>query len=451
MKTIIKTSIFDLFKIGPGPSSSHTIGPMKGAFDFLGQVELLSDAILSEADEIKATLYGSLSSTGKGHGTDRSVVAGLLGSEPATCDPVFLSNLLQNENDAYVVCVKGFNIPISTIVFGKHVHDFPYQNTMIIQLLSKGKILLEKEYYSVGGGFIECKGESVAERPDPPYPYSNMTEFRRLLNEKNIDLSELMLQNEMAITGKSKESINKGLDNIIEAMVNAVVRGLDAKGVLPGPIGLNRKARLLANRSHHLRHVPSRFLMLLNAYALAASEENAQGNIVVTAPTSGASGVLPGIVFAAIKHHKTSKHLLRDGLLAAAVVGFIIKHNASISGAEAGCQAEIGSATAMGAAFLAHANGYSIEVIESSAEIGLEHQLGMTCDPVLGYVQIPCIERNAVGAVTAYNAFLLAMTGNTHSQKVTLDEVVEALMETGRDMCSKYKETAKGGLAVTCC
>ena len=293
------------------------------------------------------------------------------------------------------------------------------------------------------------KGETTAERPEPPHPYSNMTEFRAMLNESNIDLSDIMIQNEMALTGRSRKEIITDLDAIIDAMLNAVERGINADGVLPGPIGLNRKAKLLINRSHHLRHVPSRFIMLLNAYALGASEENAQGNIVVTAPTSGASGLIPGILYAAKKHHKTTRPLLRDGLLAAALVGFIVKHNASISGAEAGCQAEVGTATAMGAAFLAHANGYSIEVIESSAEIGLEHQLGMTCDPVLGYVQIPCIERNAVGAVTAYNAFLLAMTGNTHSQKVRLDEAVEALKQTGKDMCLKYKETAKGGLAVT--
>ena len=451
MKTVIKTSIFDLFKIGPGPSSSHTIGPMKGAFQFRQDIEKLPDSTVSSADGILATLYGSLSSTGKGHGTDRSVVAGLLGNEPATCEPEFLSNLLQNEDDTYTTNIRGNNIPICPIVFGKHFHDFPYQNTMIIQLLSGKKVLFEKEYYSIGGGFILCKGETVPEPPDPPYPYCCMTEFRLLLNEKNIDLSEMMIQNEMAITGKTYKDVTNGLDDIIKAMLESVERGLNIKGVLPGPIGLNRKARLVANRSHHLRHVPSRFIMLLNAYALAASEENAQGNIVVTAPTSGASGLLPGILYAAKKHHKTTQHLLRDGLLAAAAIGFIIKQNASISGAEAGCQAEVGSATAMGAAFLAHANGYSIEVIESSAEIGLEHQLGMTCDPVLGYVQIPCIERNAVGAITAYNAFLLGMSGNTHSQKVTLDEVIQALKETGKDMCGKYKETSKGGLATICC
>jgi L-serine dehydratase len=451
MSTIIKTSIFDLFKIGPGPSSSHTIGPMKGAFHFRKQVENLPDSVLKTADGFKATLYGSLSSTGKGHGTDRSVVAGLLNCEPATCDPNFLNNLLKNDKDSYSVNIRSISIPVCPIVFGKHVHNFPYQNTMIIQLLSKEKVILEKEYYSIGGGFIECKGESKPERPEPPYPYANMTEFRLLLNEKNIDLSELMIMNEMALTGKSRKDIIDGLDDIIKAMLDSVERGLNAKGVLPGPIGLNRKARLLVNRSHHLRHVPSRFVMLINAYALAASEENAEGNIVVTAPTSGASGLLPGILYTAKKHHKTTQPLLRDGLLAAATIGFIIKHNASISGAEAGCQAEIGSATAMGAAFLAHANGYSIEVIESSAEIALEHQLGMTCDPILGYVQVPCIERNAVGAVAAYNAFLLGMTGNTHSQIVSFDEVVEALRETGKDMCMKYKETAKGGLAAVCC
>jgi len=450
MGNIIKTSIFDMFKIGPGPSSSHTIGPMLGGCSFRKKMEEMSKEELGVCDGIRVTLYGSLSSTGKGHGTDRSIIAGLMGNVPDTCDPVFLSNLLQHESDKYHVNLNYCSVPILPVVFGKLFHSFPYQNTMTIELLSKDKIVLKKEYYSIGGGFIICKGETPQEYPDPKYPYSNMAEFRKQLDDNNIDLNELMLQNEEAITGKTQKEIIKRLDYILKQMLDAVDRGLNTTGFLPGPIKLARKAKIISDRSLFLNHPPSRFLMLLNSYAFAASEENAAGNRVVTAPTSGASGVIPAIVYILKHHHHVRLPLLRSGLLAAAAVGFIIKNNASISGAEVGCQGEVGSASAMAAAFLAHVKAFSISRMENAAEIALEHHLGLTCDPIGGYVQIPCIERNAVGAVTAYNAFLIAAVSNPHNHKIKLDQTIEAMAETGEDMSIKYKETSKGGLAITC-
>jgi L-serine dehydratase len=259
-----------------------------------------------------------------------------------------------------------------------------------------------------------------------------------------------MLQNEEALTGKSREAILADLDDLLETMCKAVEKGLETDDLLPGPIGLLRKAKVLHANSQKLKHETGRFLGLLNAYALAASEENAAGRRVVTAPTSGSAGVIPGVIYLMRTQFDFSPDQYRDGLLAAAVIGFISKHNASISGAEVGCQGEVGVASAMAAALIAYANDLPMKQVENAAEIALEHHLGLTCDPVGGFVQIPCIERNAVGAVSAVNAYILAAAGDPARQKLTYDEVVEAMMETGKDMCAKYKETALGGLAVCC-
>ena len=237
---------------------------------------------------------------------------------------------------------------------------------------------------------------------------------------------------------------------MIEVMCQAVEKGLQTDGILPGPIGLMRKAQVLKTNAARLKHETGRFLACLNAYAQAASEENAAGRKVVTAPTSGAAGVMPGVIYLLKKHFELSGEQFHDGMLAAAAIAFIAKHNASISGAEVGCQGEVGVASAMAAAFIACALGLPMRQIENAAEIALEHQLGMTCDPVLGYVQIPCIERNAVGAVSAVNAYILSAAGDPARQKVTFDEVIEAMKETGQDMSTKYKETARGGLALSC-
>lgn len=446
----IDTSIFDLFKIGPGPSSSHTIGPMKAGYDFLTLINHRKNNSCLGADRIEVHLYGSLSLTGKGHGTDKAIVAGLLGATPESCDPYFIKKLLNRKNSVHKVKLgdKTIHFRPENIHFSGSKHSFPYENTMVISLYSGRKKLMEKEYYSIGGGFIKIKGQKKIKPPHPKYLYSNMAELKRVMQKNKIGLNRLVLENEKTISGFSEIEIFRRLQNIIDTMAASVEQGLKSKGFLPGPIHLQRKANSLFNKVAKNKHAIDKFLVYLNAYAIAAAEENAAGSLVVTAPTSGSAGVIPGLIYLLIKQFKISKKKIAEGLMAAAVIGFIAKHNASISGAEVGCQGEIGVASAMGAALLAHINLFPMKIIENAAEIALEHQLGMTCDPVGGYVQIPCIERNAVGAIHAYNAYLLATSGDAEKQKLEFDEVIEAMLDTGRNMSSKYKETSQGGLAV---
>lgn len=452
MHNYITTSVFDIFKIGPGPSSSHTIGPMTAAFHFRESIKQLPPEVLNKATHMQIHLYGSLSATGKGHGTDRAIMAGLLGYLPANCDIKEMLNYFSHENDIYEVKInhKSIFVGYDSFYFDEIHHIFPFSNTMVLQLLDKDKIILSKEYYSIGGGFIKCKGEEETPKDIPPHPYSNMKELKQLVVGKNISLIDVLLENEIALTGRSKEEIFSLLQNIMEAMEGSVIKGINTDGVLPGSIGLRRKASTLHRIAleEEIIEIPDKFLIFLDCYAMGASEENAAGHIVVTAPTSGSSGVIPAILSLAKHHFKIENSLLCEGLLVAAAIGFIAKHNASISGAEVGCQGEIGVAASMGAALLAHIDRCSIDVIENAAEIALEHQLGLTCDPIDGYVQIPCIERNAVGAVEAYNAYLLAAAGDPKKQKISFDQVVEVMLQTGRDMCLKYKETSKGGLAL---
>ncbi len=449
----ITTSIFDLFKIGPGPSSSHTIGPMKAAYDFLQELHQLSDEVLAQANGIEIHLYGSLSATGKGHGTDRAIIAGLLGWQPHACDPIEFTNLLKTADDLYhtVIRQRSFVTNSRSFTFHRGKYSFPHANTMQLRLVGNSTILLEHEYYSVGGGFIIRKGQNVEtnEVKSPAYPYATMNELKAQLKTHKLTLAELMVANECALSGLSAKEVLHKVDEILDFMHKAVKRGLRHKGVLPGTIKLQRKAPGLYSQAKHLSLASDSFLIFLNAYCLAASEENAAGGVVVTAPTSGASGVIPGITYL-IKHHfHYSPQQMREGMLAAAAIGFLVKHNASISGAEMGCMGEVGTASAMGAALLTYCAGGSIEQVESAAEIGIEHHLGMTCDPIGGYVQIPCIERNAMGAVKAYNAYLLATSGKPSMQKISLDSVVKVMNATGKDMSKKYKETSEAGLALS--
>jgi len=452
MRESITTSIFDIFKIGPGPSSSHTIGPMKAALAFRQSVEALSPDTNLDLAVVDVYLYGSLSLTGEGHGTHKAVLGGLLGWHPETCDCDQLLALLQVPDTVYEIPFGKAKIPFvaANIHFEGADASLPFSNTLRFKISVGETPLLQKEYYSIGGGFIKCKGEEEPARPEPPYPYRDMRGLRQLLRKNEMPLREVMLENEAAITGMSRDEILGRIDRLIEIMCSAVEKGLQTDGILPGPIGLMRKAQVLKNNAAKLKHETGRFLACLNAYAQAASEENAAGRKVVTAPTSGAAGVLPGVIYLLKKHFALSGDQFRDGMLAAAAIAFIAKHNASISGAEVGCQGEVGVASSMAAAFIACAVGLPMRQVENAAEIALEHQLGMTCDPVLGYVQIPCIERNAVGAVSAVNAYILSSAGDPARQKVTFDEVIEAMKETGQDMSTKYKETARGGLALSC-
>lgn len=451
---MITTSIFDLFKVGPGPSSSHTIGPMKATYDFLQRIQEVPDEQKRRASAIHIHLYGSLSLTGKGHGTDRAVIAGLLGWLPENVNPTLFNKLLQDSAETYAIHIGDCTVKVSedSVKFEKKKHNSPFANTLVIKLLTiENELIHEEEYYSVGGGFVHRKGEPEIDLSSIqlPYPYQTMDELKRILKQNGVSLIDVMLANETAISGLSKKEIYSKIDTILDFMHKAVKRGLRTKGTLPGKIQLRRKAPLLFEKAKHRVATMDSFIIFLNAYCLAASEENAAGSIVVTAPTSGASGVIPGVTYLLKQHYHYDRQRLREGMIAAATIGFLIKQNASISGAEMGCMGEIGSAAAMAAAMLMYCTENSIERMEAAAEIAIEHHLGMTCDPIGGYVQIPCIERNAMGAIKAYNAFLLASSGNAQDQKISLDSVIKVMRATGRDMSKRYKETSKAGLALS--
>lgn len=447
--SIITTSVFDLFKIGPGPSSSHTIGPMRIGRHFLNVLQGLPLDDRARIDRVEVRLYGSLSATGKGHGTDRAVIAGLLNWIPEETDPEEFQTLLDHDAE-YLLPLDGSMVNISAmcIMYDDFVHNYEFSNTMVLSVFGGQELIATQRYYSVGGGFIQWDGMESGIKSEVPYPYGSMRELKVQLATHDLDLHELIILNEMAITGRSREVIRGDMLRIMDAMDRAVGRGITTDGVLPGRIGLSRKSPVVYRRAQELVDSPDRFLIFLNAYALAASEENAAGNIVVTAPTSGASGVIPGVLYMLRHHFHHPIDTIIDSMFAAATIGFLMKHNASISGAEAGCMGEVGTASGMAATMLSYCASYRISNVECAAEIAIEHHLGMTCDPVGGYVQIPCIERNAVGAVKAYNAYLLATSADNSKQMITLDQVIDVVRETGKDMSKKYKETSQGGLAL---
>ena len=449
----IKLSIFDIFKIGPGPSSSHTIAPMLAAGDFVKRAaDFLVHREVSNYS-LKVYLYGSLASTGMGHGTHRAVLAGLLGWQPDSCDCDDLLNLFTVDGTDYEIDLRGVKIKFSfaDVCFVDDEIDTPHANTLDFKLLANGKVVFDERYYSIGGGFIKREGDSESPTPiDPPHKYSNLREFRKRMRKTGSSLGEIMMENEIAITGATRDRIEDRLRGILSAMTESVRNGLRADGVLPGPIGLSRKAKALYENAEKCGVDVEKALARLNSFALAAAEENAAGKKVVTAPTSGASGVMPGVVHLMLDEFGIGEKRALEGLMGAALIGFVAKHNASIAGADVGCQGEVGVASSMAAAFAAIANGCDVRRMENAAEIALEHHLGLTCDPVDGYVQVPCIERNAVGAVTAFNAYILASLGDPVKQKVSFDEVLDAMLETGMDMSGDYKETARGGLAVCC-
>ncbi|MEL7641461.1 MAG: L-serine ammonia-lyase [Solidesulfovibrio sp.] len=451
----IDLSVFDLFKIGPGPSSSHTIGPMRAGADFLGFVRGLPPQALAAAGRIAVTLYGSLAATGRGHGTDRAVLAGLLGELPERCPPDFLDGLARDPDKPRRLDLGPTALEVSArdVTFGPVAHDLGCPNTLRLQLLGRGEpapVLAERLYCSVGGGFVRVVGAPDTPRPAPVHAYETMADIKRIVAEHDIGLTKLLLENEAAISGLGRSAILAGLDGVLSAMDAAVAAGLATSGLLPGPLGLARKAATLFERAGRSRRQPHEsHLAKLMAYAFAAAEENAAGHVVVTAPTCGASGILPATARFMRQHLELPEHSIREGLLAAAAVGFLAKHNATIAGAEGGCQAEVGVAAAMAAAMLAHGAGFGVRVVENAAETALEHHLGLTCDPVGGYVQIPCIERNAIGAVKAYAAYLIASDEMLAHHKVGLDQAIAAMRATGRDMHCNYKETAQGGLALS--
>ena len=447
----VMTVADEFYKVGPGPSSSHTIGPMRITYDFYQRCTKLPADQLAQATGLKVHLFGSLSATGKGHGTERAALAGLVGKEPATVDPLFLDEMAAKPTQSYPVKLgeKTFNLSLADVIYDETKGDFPHPNTMTCKLMAGDKPLYELEYYSVGGGFIEWKGYKPPDKGQPKYPYATMKELRQHAEKNNLSIAQVVMANEVAVSGKSEEQVNAFLDKIAGAMLATVKSGLSVKeGVLPGPIKLHSKAATVWARAQDEKYESDRAIALVAACALAASEENARGHLVITAPTGGSAGVMPAIVYALVESkRKLPMDKVREGLLAGVAIGYLCKHNATLAAAEGGCQSEIGVASAMAAAFIAQAMGSSPQVIENAAEFALEHHLGMTCDPVAGYVQVPCIERCAFGAVKAWTAFMIATNEIESRHRVDLDTTIKTLADTGKDMNSKYKETSEAGLA----
>jgi L-serine dehydratase len=447
----VMTILEEFYKVGPGPSSSHTIGPMRITYDFYQRCTKLPADQLANATGLKVHLYGSLSATGKGHGTERAALAGLIGKEPATVDPLFLDEMKEKPNQTYPVKLgaKTFNLSLADIIYDSPKGDFPHPNTMTCKLMGGDKAVYELEYYSPGGGFYEWKGYTPPKKGQPKYPYATMKELRQHAEKNNLSVAQVIMANEVSVSGKSEADINAFLDKIGNAMLATVKAGLSVKeGVLPGPIKLHSKAATVYERAQDDKYESDRAIGLVSAFALAASEENARGHLVITAPTGGSAGVMPAIVYALVESkRKLPMEKVREGLLAGAAIGYLCKHNATLSGAEGGCQSEIGVASAMTAGFIAQVMGSSPLVIENAAESALEHHLGMTCDPVAGYVQVPCIERCAFGAVKAWIAAMIATNEIASRHRVDLDTTIKTLADTGRDMSTKYKETSEAGLA----
>ncbi len=447
----VMTVIDEFYKVGPGPSSSHTIGPMRITYDFYQRCSKLPADQLAQATGLKVHLFGSLSATGKGHGTERASLAGLIGKEPATVDPLFLDEMKEKPDQTYPLKLgdKTFNLSLADIIYDSPKGEFPHPNTMTCQLMAGDKAIYELEYYSPGGGFYEWKGYTPPKKGQPKYPYATMKELRKHAEDNKLSIAQVIMANEIAVSGKTEEQINAFLDKITGAMLATVKSGLAVKeGVLPGPIKLQSKAATVFERAQDDKYESDRAIAQVSAFAIAASEENARGHLVITAPTGGSAGVMPAIVYALTESkRKLSKEKAREGLLAGAAIGYLCKHNATLSGAEGGCQSEIGVASAMTAAFIAQVMDSSPQVIENAAESALEHHLGMTCDPVAGYVQVPCIERCAFGAVKAWVAFSIATNEIASRHRVDLDTTIETLSETGKDMSTKYKETSEAGLA----
>jgi L-serine dehydratase len=447
----IMTVLEEFYKMGPGPSSSHTMGTMRITYDFFQRVSKLPDDQLKRATALNVHLFGSLSATGKGHGTDRASLAGLLGKSPATCPPQFLDGLAANPDEVHKVTIgpTTLNLTLKDIIFDAPKGDFHHPNTMTAKLLAGNETLYELEYYSVGGGFIEWKGYKPPDKGQPKYPFQHARELKKYLVDDKIPLPKLLLANEMAISGKSEKDIWEFLDQVSEVMLRGVDTGLSAESVLPGPIKLHSKAAAMQRSlKTSAKGDAARAVTRVASYGFAMGEENARGHIIVTAPTAGSAGIIPAIV-KSLHDLNTPTQQIREGFLAAAAIGYLCKHNATLSGAEGGCQAEVGVGSSMGAAMIAQTLGAGPKVVSNAAESALESHLGMTCDPVAGYVQVPCIERCAYGAVKAWTAYCIASEEIPEERRVDLDTTIAAMDLTAKEMNSKYKETSEGGLAVS--
>ena len=454
-------SVFDLFKIGIGPSSSHTVGPMRAARMFTSR--LAHEGVLQGVARIKAELFGSLGATGKGHGSDKAVLLGLAGHEPDTVDVDAVPGILEAIRASWQLSLGGPAIAFdekSDLVFHRR-QSLPFHaNGMRFTAFdAAGTELLAKVYYSVGGGFVvsdEVAADGTRQKvvaPEPavlPLPFRSGAELLELTRTHRCSIAEVMRRNERH--WRSDAEIDAGLMRIWQVMQDCVARGCRTEGVLPGGFKVRRRAAALykdlTSHPEAALRDPLQVIDWVNLYALAVNEENAAGGRVVTAPTNGAAGIVPAVLhyYARFVPGANDRGVV-DFLLTAAAIGILYKENASISGAEVGCQGEVGVACSMAAAALCAVMGGTPEQVENAAEIGMEHHLGLTCDPVGGLVQIPCIERNAIASVKAVNASRMALRGDGNHH-VSLDKVIKTMRETGADMLTKYKETARGGLAV---
>ena len=440
-------SALDLFTIGIGPSSSHTVGPMRAALLFAKALE--AEGKLSATDKLTVSLFGSLGATGPGHGTTNAIVAGMAGQTPEDCTPekVLVAWDLAVASSSWNILGKTIAFSESDFSFQPLIRLAKHSNAMKFKALDPNQeVLLEQTFYSVGGGFVEADHPlPKVERKIAPFEFHNAAELLEICEKENLTIAELAWQNEVFIHGE--DELVRRLDAIWAAMKNCIELGLKEKGVLPGYLAVTRRAADMAERLEKFNSadVSNEWLQ---AFAIAVNEQNAAGMRVVTAPTNGAAGIIPAVGYYAMKFKDVSgQKIARDYLLVAGAIGSLYKRNASISGAEAGCQGEVGSACSMAAAGLASVLGGTNQQIENAAEIAMEHNLGLTCDPVGGFVQMPCIERNAIASGTAVNAVRLALLGDG-SHKISLDTVIETMRQTGMDMSSKYKETSLGGLAV---
>ncbi|MBX6386446.1 MAG: L-serine ammonia-lyase [Microbispora sp.] len=449
-------SVFDLFKVGIGPSSSHTGGPMAAAHKFVRGLH--RDGLLEKVTRVEAVLYGSLGLTGKGHGSDKAVLLGLSGEKPETVDVDTVDERLAAMRASGTVTLYGVHeIPFVVgehLVFERKLSLPHHPNGMRFTAYADDAVLREKVYYSVGGGFVVDENATGADRIKPddtalPYAFTTAHELLAHCAETGLSISGLMMENEKAF-GRGEAEIRAGLLRLWSVMAECVRRGISREGVLPGGLKVRRRAHRLHRRlqSEAGGTDPLRAMDWVTLFALAVNEENAAGGRVVTAPTNGAAGIIPAVLSYYMRFLPGADE---DGivrfLLTAGAIGVLFKENASISGAEVGCQGEVGSACSMAAAGLTEALGGTPEQVENAAEIGIEHNLGLTCDPIGGLVQIPCIERNAVASIKAIAAARIALRGDGR-HFVSLDKAIKTMRDTGRDMLDKYKETSRGGLAV---
>ncbi len=452
-------SVFDLFKIGVGPSSSHTVGPMQAAFKYVNA--LRENNLLNDVEHLEVHLYGSLSATGVGHATDHAIILGLMGERPDTIDPALIGPSIKSLKESRRLNLGRQKEVTFTWDSDIYFHEecLPHHpNAMRLAAFTpQRELLYENTYYSVGGGFVVEQTQVDMPLDDLdgaiiPYNFDTADELLALCKKEQLSVSRLMLENEKV--WRTEEEVRNELWRIWQVMCECIDNGLAHEGVLPGGLNVKRRAKLLHQRLQAAEQndclIASTFSAMewVNIFALAVNEENAAGGRMVTAPTNGAAGIIPAVLHYYMKFQPNAceKNVV-DFLLAAGAIGILCKKNASISGAEVGCQGEVGSACAMAAAGLADVMGGTPEQVEHAAEIGLEHNLGLTCDPVGGLVQIPCIERNAIATVKAINAAQMALRGDgTHF--ISLDKVIRTMRDTGRDMLDKYKETSKGGLAV---